>query len=163
MGYFRNHLGTLVMGIFAAILTGLWPVFVGIAPVLNFVFIMAVPIAWFITFMFWIVQKGTDYSHKYSAGEVKKNNNNLGKTVIKYTSDGRQITSSQLTQAKTELGSDLDQLRNTVKLKDGEIERLNLEISNLQTMVQIESLKSELANLKMLASKENTKRKSKKK
>ena len=75
MGYFGNQLGTLVMGIFAAILTGLWPVFLEIAPVLDFVFIMAVPIAWFITFMFWIVQKGTEYSHKYSAGMVKKNHN----------------------------------------------------------------------------------------
>ena len=73
MGYFRNHLGTLVMCIFAAILTGLWPVFVDIAPILNFVFIMAVPIAWFITFMFWIVQKGADASHKYSASMAKKN------------------------------------------------------------------------------------------
>src|SRR3989304_1926725 len=72
MGYFRNHLATLIMGVFAAILTGLWPVLVDIAPVLNFVFIMAIPIAWFITFMCWIVQKGTDYSHKYSSGNVKK-------------------------------------------------------------------------------------------
>jgi len=38
-------------------------------------------------------------------------------------------------------------------VKDSEIERLNQEISNLQTLVQIESLKTELANLKMLASK----------
>src|SRR3972149_7033396 len=76
MGYFRNHLATLIMGVFAAILTGLWPVLVDIAPVLNFVFIMAIPIAWFITFMCWIVQKGTDYSHKYSSGNVKKNHSN---------------------------------------------------------------------------------------
>ena len=63
------------MGVFSAILTGLWPVFVEMAPVLDFVFIMAVPIAWFITFMFWIVQKGADASHKYSASIVKKNHN----------------------------------------------------------------------------------------
>lgn len=50
-----------------------------------------------------------------------------------------------------------------MKLKDNEIERLNHEIADLQTMVQIESLKSELANLKMLASKENKKNKTKKK
>jgi|TARA_B100000809_G_scaffold131577_1_gene129332 hypothetical protein len=46
-----------------------------------------------------------------------------------------------------------------MKLKDNEIERLNQEISNLQTLVQIESLKTELANLKMLASKRKTKNK----
>jgi hypothetical protein len=153
MGYFRNHLGTLVMGVFAAILTGLWPVFVKIAPVLNFVFIMAIPIAWFITFMFWIVQKGTDYSHKYSASSVKKNHNNPLSTVIKYTSEGKQVTSSQINDAKTQLVSELEQLRSSIKLKDSEIERLNQEIANLQTMVQIESLKSELANLKMQAAK----------
>jgi len=150
------------MGVFAAILTGLWPVLVDIAPVLNFVFIMAVPITWFITFMCWIVQKGTDYSHKYSSSNVKKNHNNLQSTVIKYTSDGKQVTTSQINEAKTELGTNLAELRHSVKLKDSEIERLNQEIANLQTMVQIESLKSELANLKMLASKEHTKRKTKK-
>lgn len=153
MGYFGNHLATLVMGVFAAILTGLWPVFVNIAPILNFVFMMAVPIAWFITFMCWIVQKGADYSHEYSAG-LKKNHNNSQSTVIKYTADGKQVTSTQLTEAKVELGNDLIALKNSVKLKDSEIERLNQEIANLQTMVQIESLKSELANLKLLASKE---------
>ena len=63
MGYLRNHLATVVMGVFAAILTGLWPIFVDFAPILHFVFLMAVPIAWFLTFMCWIVQKGTDYSH----------------------------------------------------------------------------------------------------
>ena len=88
MGYFRNHLGTLVMGIFAAILTGLWPVFLDFAPILNFIFMMAVPIAWFITFMFWIVQKGTDASHKYSASMAKKNPQSI---VTKYTADGKQI------------------------------------------------------------------------
>ncbi len=64
MGYFYNNLATLVTGVFAAVLTGLWPVLTGIAPVLHFVFLMAVPIAWFLTFMCWIVQKATDYSHK---------------------------------------------------------------------------------------------------
>jgi len=87
MGYLGNHLGTLVMGVFAAILTGLWPVFMEFAPILNFIFMMAVPIAWFITFMFWIVQKGADASHKYSADMVKK--------TIKYTAEGKQVPTPQ--------------------------------------------------------------------
>ena len=86
MGYFGNHLATLVMGVFAAILTGLWPVFTDFAPILNFVFMMAVPIAWFITFMFWIVQKGTDASNKYSA--------NMAKKAIKFTAEGKQVTTT---------------------------------------------------------------------
>ena len=70
MGYFYNNLATLVTGVFAAVLTGLWPILVDMAPVLDFVFIMAVPIAWFLTFMCWIVQKATDYSHQ--EGSSKK-------------------------------------------------------------------------------------------
>ena len=77
MGYFYNNLATLVTGVFAAVLTGLWPVLSGDAPVLHFVFIMAVPIAWFLTFMCWIVQKASDYSPQQSA---KKHT---------YTSDGK--------------------------------------------------------------------------
>jgi len=42
MGYLGNHLATAVTGVFAAVLTVLWPVFVDFAPVLDFVFIMAV-------------------------------------------------------------------------------------------------------------------------
>ena len=83
MGYFRNHLATLVLGVFAAVLTGLWPIFMDFAPILNFVFIMAVSITWFLTFICWIVQKGTDYSH-----------NNSQSAVIKYTADGKQATST---------------------------------------------------------------------
>ncbi|MFB5630615.1 MAG: hypothetical protein ACE5RN_03410 [Nitrosopumilaceae archaeon] len=161
MGYLKNNLATLVTGVFAAVLTGLWPLFLDFAPVLNFIFLMAVPITWFLTFMCWIVQKGADYSHRYSEGLEKKNHNSQS-LVVKYTADGKQVTSTQITEAKTELGNDLDSLKKSMKLKDNEIERLNHEIANLQTMVQIESLKSELANLKMLASKEN-KNKTKKK
>jgi hypothetical protein len=163
MGYLRNNLATLVTGVFAAVLTGLWPLFVDFAPVLNFIFIMAVPITWFLTFMCWIVQKGTDSSHKYSTGVVKKNHNNPQSIVVRYTADGKQVSSTQITEAKTKLSNDLDELKKSVKLKDNEIQQLNHEIANLQTMVQIESLKSELANLKMLAKKENKKNKTKKK
>ena len=66
MGYVGNHLATLVTGVFAAILTGLWPIFVDFAPILDFVFIMAVPITWFLTFTCWISQKSTDYTHHHS-------------------------------------------------------------------------------------------------
>jgi len=72
MGYFRNNLATLVTGVFAAVLTILWPIFVDFAPILNFVFLMAVPITWFLTLMCWLVQKGADYSHKYTPGHSEK-------------------------------------------------------------------------------------------
>ena len=63
-----------------------------------------------------------------------------------------QISYAEIKQAQNQLSGELNQLKESVKLKDEEIERLNQEISNLQTLVQIESLKTELANLKMLAS-----------
>ena len=75
MGYLGNNLATLVTGVFAAVLTGLWFAFLDFAPITNFIFMMAVPITWFLTFMCWIVQKGTDYSHQYIAGSAKKNHN----------------------------------------------------------------------------------------
>ena len=66
MGYLGNHLATVVTGAFAAVLTGLWPYFVDFAPLLNFIFIMAVPITWFMTFTCWISQKSADYMHKHA-------------------------------------------------------------------------------------------------
>ena len=161
MGYLGNHLATMVTGVFAATLTGLWPYFVNFAPILNFVFTMAVPITWFLTFTCWISQKSTDYMHKskdHVSYSEKKSLSNLQITQI-YTSDGKQVSSTEIKVAQNELSEELNKLKETVKIKDSEIERLNQEISNLQTLVQIESLKTELANLKMLASKSKTKNK----
>lgn len=164
MGYFYNHLATLVTAVFAAILTGIWPIFVDFAPVLWPVFMMAVPISWFLAFTCWISQKSTDYMHKYGAAHEthteKKSLTSSSKVVTQiYTSEGKLASQTEIKEAKSELSSELNKLRDTVKLKDTEIERLKQEIANLETIVQIESLKSELANLKMLASKEKTRKK----
>ena len=151
MGYLGNHLATISTGVFAAVLTGLWPYFVDFAPILNFVFIMAVPITWFLVFTCWISQKSTDYMHAHAHHSEKKS---LSSTqTVQTTTTGTQVSLSEIKQVQTELSSELNNLKETVKIKDSEIERLNQEISNLQTLVQIESLKTELANLKMLASK----------
>jgi len=161
MGYLGNHLATMVTGVFAATLTGLWPFFIDFAPILNFIFIMAVPITWFLTFTCWISQKSTDYMHKsetHVSHSEKKSLSNLQTTQI-YTSNGKQVSSTEIKTAQNELSGELNKLKETVKLKDSEIERLNQEISNLQTLVQIELLKTELANLKMLAFGSKTKNK----
>jgi len=157
MGYLGNHLATVVCAVFAAILTALWPYFVDFAPILNFVFIMAVPIMWFLTFTCWISQKSTDYMHKHAPHAEKKSLNNS--QTIQATTTGTQVSISEIEQIQNELSSELNELKESVKLKDSEIERLNQEISNLETLVQIESLKTELANLKMLASQRKTKSK----
>ena len=159
MGYLHNHLATVVTGVFAAVLTGLWPIFVDFAPILNFVFLMAVPIAWFLTFMCWIVQKSVDYVHDDTNDSLKKNQH---KVVQQYTADGKTVTQSQISEAKSQLGSDLDELHNSVQLKENEIENLKQEISNLKTMVEIEDVKEELADLKKQAAKEKKKRQKRK-
>jgi len=157
MGYLGNHLATVTTGVFAAILTGLWPWFHGWAPLLDFVFIMSVPITWFLTATCWLSQKSVDYMHKHgpehAARDGKKNPNSGAQQKLVYDSDGKQVTPGELKEAKTELTDELNSLRDTVKIRDSEIERLKQEIANLETLVQIESLKTELANLRMLASK----------
>jgi len=154
MGYLGNHLATVVTGVFAAILTGLWPYFISFAPILNFVFMMAVPITWFLTFTCWISQKSTDYMHKSEThtSHIEKKSLSNTQTAQIFTLDERQVGLAEIKIAQNELSKELNKLKETVKLKDSEIDRLNQEIFNLQTIVQIESLKAELANLKMLAS-----------
>jgi len=155
MGYLGNHLATAVTGIFAGVLTGIAFPLIEYAPILEFIFIMAIPITWFLTLMCWLSQKSTDYSHKHTSSTTheKKSLNQPRQVAQVYTANGKQASQSEIKEAKTELTEDLNSLKETVKIKDDEIERLNHEISNLQTLVQIESLKTELANLKMLASK----------
>lgn len=154
MGYLGNQLATVVTGAFAAVLTALWPIFTDFAPVMDFVFIMAVPITWFLTFTCWISQKSADYMHAHAAvtkevhGEVE--NQGSGSVVV----TTKKPDTPELQQIQKELTADLDELKETLKLKDSEIERLNRQITSLQTLVQIETLKTELANLKMLASKQ---------
>jgi len=156
MGYVGNHLATLVTGVFAAILTGLWPYFTDFAPILHVVFIIAVPITWFLTFTCWISQKSTDYMHNHAPSHTEKKSLSNSQT-IETTTTGSQVSLLEIKQIQNELSLELNNVKETVKLKDSEIERLNQEISNLETLVQIESLKTELANLKMLASGKKTK------
>ena len=64
MGYLRNQLATVITGIFAAVLTGLWPIFYDYASTTNLIFMISVPITWFLTFACWMSQKSIDYLHK---------------------------------------------------------------------------------------------------
>ncbi len=159
MGYLGNHLATVVTGAFAAVLTALWPIFIGFAPVLDFVFVMAVPITWFLAFTCWIAQKSSDYMHAHSsnhrvAAAIEAHGGQKG---LADSSQGIIVAENNnlpgLQKVQSELSADLDELQKSLKLKDSEIERLNQQIANLRTLVQIETLKAELANLKMLASK----------
>lgn len=159
MGYLYNHLATVVCGAFAAALSILWAVMVPVYPLLNFVFIMAVPIMWFLVAMCWLAQKSTDYAHA-PHGE-KKSLTSAPRIAVAAgaaaAAPGVSAASAgprpdaELAAAKERLTAELGLMKDTVKLKDTEIARLTEEISDLRTLVQIESLKAELANLKALA------------
>ena len=86
MGYVFNHLATLVCGVFATVLTLLWPMFVDYAEVFDVVFLFAVPIMWFLTLVCFVSQISQDYVH----GGHKPSKKSTKKQV--YTTDGR-ITS----------------------------------------------------------------------
>ena len=133
MGHVNNHLATLVCGVFAAVLTGIWPLMVDFAPILNLVFIMAVPIMWFLTFIVWIAQRAADYNHVQSHDEKKSSD---------------ELSTKELNTYKDNLKDNLKDIKS-----DAEIERLKKEIEHLKTRVEIESIRAEIYNLKMLAAK----------
>ena len=83
MGYLYNHLATVVCAVFAGVLTLLWPLFVDFAAVLDLVFMMAVPIMWFLTAIVFVAQKSADYMH----GSHKPSKESNQKIV--YTTDGK--------------------------------------------------------------------------
>ena len=90
MGYMGNHLATISTAAFAAVLTGLWFYFIDFAPALNFVFIMAVPITWFLAITCWLAQKSVDYVHNPNTGKYtvtvhspqQQKSNNTGAPIV---------------------------------------------------------------------------------
>ena len=91
MGLLYNHLATLVCAVFALVLTLLWPMFVDYAEVFDVVFLLAVPIMWFLTIVCFVAQRSADYmhgNHKPSHKSSKKPSKKLSKNIV-YTADGR--------------------------------------------------------------------------
>jgi hypothetical protein len=153
MGYAHNHLATIVTGAFALVLTGLWMPMVDFAPILNFIFIMAVPITWFLVLTCWLAQKSVDWTTNHSHTHETHQKKSLSSTQTVQVGIPKQVSLLEIKQVQDQLSGELNGLKSSVELKDSEIERLNQEILNLKTLVQIESLKAELANLKILSSK----------
>lgn len=158
MGYLKNHLATLVMGVFAAILTALWPYFNGFAPVLDFVFVMAVPISWFLVAVLWLAQVSTNYMHP--AGSHDTHHTSSESAIVNVEGGNDQVgeqapptDSEDVLAARAQLSRELEDLRRSVQLKDGEIDGLKKQIASLETQVQIESLRTELAHLRNAAAK----------
>ena len=153
MGYWGNHMATIITGAFAIVLTLLWPAFYDYAPILNFIFIMAVPITWFMVLTCWLSQKSVDYTTKHSHEHEVHQKKSLSSTKTVQVKITKEVNLLEIKQIQDELSVELNELKSSVELKDSEIDRLNEEILNLKTLVQIESLKAELANLKILSSK----------
>ena len=128
MGYVKNHLATLVCGVFATVLSGLY--FLMPAD-LWFIFAMAIPTMWFLVFICWIAQKAADYNHG-PAHDEKKNH---------------ELTQQELNTYRINLKDELKEIND-----DDENERLRKEIASLKTRVEIESIRAEIYNLKLLAS-----------
>ncbi|MGY5141819.1 MAG: hypothetical protein ACW9WZ_02110 [Nitrosopumilus sp.] len=148
MGYFKNHLATVATAAFAGILTASWPFFHDYTPLLDFAFYVSVPISWFMAITVYLAQKSADYAHN-----MPHEREHLGTTDYSKIPTTQTVTYDDIKIIQDELTAELNNLKESVKLKDSEIEELTKEISNLKTLVQIEALKTELANLKMLASK----------
>ena len=83
MGLIYNHLATLVCAVFASVLTLLWPMFVELSPVYDLVFMLAVPIMWFLTAIVFVAQKSADYMHG------NHNGSKISSQKIVYTADGK--------------------------------------------------------------------------
>ena len=85
MGLVYNHLATLVVAVFASVLTLLWPMFVDYVAVLDVVFLLAVPITWFLAAVCFVAQISADYMH--GDHKPKKSTEKSVKKIV-YTSDG---------------------------------------------------------------------------
>src|SRR5574337_421441 len=126
---------------------------------LHSTMIVFISAAWFLVAICWLAQKSADYMHAAEGGHGHTHEEK--KKLTSHSSSGQtlQMTSNQISQAKSELNAELDSLRSSLRNKDEEIESLKSEISSLHTLVEIEKLKVDLANLKTLAAKENNKKK----
>lgn len=158
MGYLRNHLATVIVACFAIFLTGMYYY---MPPALSQLLLVSSIVTWFLVFICWIAQKSADYVAKHG-GHTHDNSHESdhmekksSAKLIQYTT----ISIDELSKFRESFTTELNTIKTEVKLKDSEINRLNQEIANLQTLVQIEALKAELANLKAAAAREKPKRK----
>ena len=134
MGYVRNRLAALCAGVVAIVLTGLYFPLVYLSPSLSCSVTMAVPIMWFMVFVIWIAQLAADRKHGASHDHDEKKNH--------------ELTEKEITTYKLGLEKDLSNIHDA---KDDEISHLKNEIEKLKTKVEIETIRAEIYNLKMLA------------
>ena len=148
MGYLRNHLATVVVACFAAFLSAMYYY---MPPALHQLLLVSVIVTWFLVAICYLAQKSADWTKKHGGHshtehahphEEKKSSARLA-----------AISVDELNRFRESFTEELNEIKDEVKLKDNEIARMRQEIANLETLVQIEALKAELANLKAVAAK----------
>ena len=72
------------------------------------------------------------YEGSHSHSEKKSLSSSQTITQVYVPPPENQVSYSEIKEAQNQLSGELNQLKESVKLKDEEIERLNQEISNLQ-------------------------------
>jgi hypothetical protein len=152
MGYLRNHLATVVTGCFAVFLTGMY---FYMPPALNQLLLVSLIVTWFLVAICYLAQKSADWTkkhggHEHSHAEHAHSHPHEEKKSSTRTTN---ISVDELNRFRESFTAELNELKDEVKLKDNEINRMRQEIANLETLVQIEALKAELANLKAAAAK----------
>ena len=155
MGYLRNHLATVVAGVFAGVMSLLWVYFNGFAPVLDFIFLMAVPISWFLVVILWLSQKSADYMHNMGHGTphqtVATTSTERSADTELVQPDAEDTIDEDVVEARAELNAEFEALKKSAQLKDEQIKTLKQQITNLQTQVEIESIRADIAKLREMA------------
>jgi predicted membrane protein len=150
MGYLRNHLATVVTGCFAVFLSGMY---FYMPAALNQLLLVSVTVTWFLVVICYLAQKSADWTKKHSGHTHTAHSHSHAYEEKKSSTRITNISLEELNKFRETFTVELNELKDEVKLKDNEINRMRQEIANLETLVQIEALKTELANLKAAAAK----------
>ena len=151
MGYLGNQLATVVTACFAAFLTGMY---FYLPDALHQLLMVATIVTWFLVVICWLAQKSADWSKKHGGhSHVEHSHSHTHEEKKSSTRLVTNISVEELNRFRATFTAELNELKDEVKLKDNEIARMRQEIANLETLMQIESLKAELANLKAAAAK----------
>lgn len=147
----------MVTGVFAAVMSLLWVYFNDFAPVLDFVFLMAVPISWFLVVILWLSQKSTDYMHNMGHDpeppSITTVHTQSSASTELVQSGALDASDTDVAKARVTLNAELETLKTSVQVKDEQIKTLKRQIANLQTQVEIESIRADIASLREMASK----------
>jgi archaellum component FlaC len=120
---------------------------------LNQLLLVSVTVTWFLVVICYLAQKSADWTKKHSGHTHTAHSHSHAYEEKKSSTRITNISLEELNKFRETFTAELNELKGEVKLKDNEINRMRQEIANLETLVQIEALKTELANLKAAAAK----------